>query len=89
MMPAMSAQRQEIDWLDIQVLADSIPALIHTARPDGYLDYFNKRWLDYLRRHSWTKWLAGTGLVSIHPDDVDGIAALWRGCLASGGNLRV
>ena len=21
--------------------------LIHTARPDGYLDYFNKPWLEY------------------------------------------
>ena len=83
MMPAMSAQRQEIDWLDIQVLVDSIPALIHTARPDGYLDYFNKRWLDYLgvtldKVAGWN-W---TGF--IHPDDVDGIVALWRGCLASG-----
>lgn len=25
-----------------------MPAMIHTARPDGYLDYLNKRWLEYL-----------------------------------------
>ena len=31
-----------------KLLVDSIPALIHTARPDGYLDYFNRRWLEYL-----------------------------------------
>jgi PAS domain S-box-containing protein len=83
MMPAMSAPRQELGWLDVQVLVDSIPALIHTARPDGYLDYFNKRWLDYLgvtldKVAGWN-W---TGF--IHPDDVDGIVALWRACLASG-----
>ncbi len=29
------------------VLIDSAPALVHTAKPDGYLDYFNQRWLEY------------------------------------------
>ena len=48
MMPAMSSPRQLPDPFDIQLLVDSIPALIHTARPDGHLDYFNKRWLEYL-----------------------------------------
>jgi hypothetical protein len=27
---------------------DTTPALLHTGRPDGYLDYFNRRWLEYL-----------------------------------------
>src|SRR5947208_10839565 len=27
---------------------DTKPAFIHTARPDGYLDYFNRGWLDFL-----------------------------------------
>ena len=26
----------------------AIPALIHTARPDGCIDYFNEAWLEYL-----------------------------------------
>ena len=26
---------------------DTTPALIHTARPDGYIDYFNRGWLDF------------------------------------------
>ncbi len=73
----------ESESLDIQVLVDSIPALIHTARPDGYLDYFNKRWLEYLgvtldKVAGWN-WTA-----FIHPEDVDGILAEWRSCLASG-----
>jgi hypothetical protein len=25
---------------------DTTPAFIHTARPDGYFDSFNRRWLD-------------------------------------------
>jgi len=69
--------------LNAQLLVDSIPALIHTARPDGYLDYFNKPWLEYLgvtldkvAGWNWTAY--------VHPEDVEGIVARWRACLASG-----
>ena len=31
---------------------DTTPAFIHTARPDGYLDYFNRGWLDFWASHS-------------------------------------
>jgi len=82
-MRAMVQPQRESEPLDIQTLVDSIPSLIHTSRPDGYLDYFNKRWLEYLgvtldkvAGWNWTNF--------IHPDDVDGIVSLWRACLASG-----
>ena len=29
-------------------IVDSSPALLHTARPDGYLDFFNQTWLRYV-----------------------------------------
>jgi len=82
-MPAMPSPRREPEPFNIQLLVDSIPALIHTARPDGYLDYFNKPWLEYLgvtldKMAGWN-WTA-----FIHPEDVDGIVARWRACLASG-----
>src|SRR3984957_9244276 len=83
MIPAMASAEQQGESLNIQLLVDSIPAMIHTARPDGYLDYFNKRWLEYLgvsldKMAGWN-W---TGV--IHPEDVDGIVARWRACLATG-----
>src|SRR5271170_1967120 len=83
MMRAMSSPRREIDSVDVQVLVDSIPALIHTATPDGYLDYFNQPWLEYLgvtldKVAGWN-WTA-----FIHPEDLDGIVAQWRACLATG-----
>ena len=82
-MPAMPSPRREPEPLNTQLLVDSIPALIHTGRPDGYLDYFNKPWLTYLgvtldKMAGWN-WTA-----FIHPEDVDGIVAKWRACLASG-----
>ena len=32
----------------LRLVIDTTPALIHTGRPDGYLDYFNQRWLEFL-----------------------------------------
>jgi PAS domain S-box-containing protein len=83
MMRVMVSPREKYESLDTQVLVDSIPALIHTARPDGYLDYFNKPWLEYLgvtldKVAGWN-WTA-----FIHPEDLEGIVARWRACLANG-----
>jgi formate hydrogenlyase transcriptional activator len=82
-MPAMASSGQGSERLNAQLLVDSIPALIHTGRPDGYLDYFNKPWLEYLgvtldkvTGWNWTAY--------VHPEDVEGIVAKWRACLATG-----
>jgi PAS domain S-box-containing protein len=82
-MPAMASSGQGSERLNAQLLVDSIPGLIHTARPDGYLDYFNKPWLEYLgvtldqvTGWNWTAF--------VHPEDVEGIVAKWRACLATG-----
>jgi PAS domain S-box-containing protein len=82
-MPAMASSGQGSERLNAQLLVDSIPGLIHTARPDGYLDYFNKPWLEYLgvtldKVTGWN-WTA-----FVHPGDVEGILAKWRACLATG-----
>src|ERR1700756_5788266 len=68
---------------DLQLLIDSAPALIHTGLPDGYLDFFNQVWLDFVGRPledllgwRWTEY--------IHPEDVDGIVEKWHASLASG-----
>jgi PAS domain S-box-containing protein len=69
--------------LDLRQVIDSAPALIHTARPDGYLDFFNRTWLDFVGQPlksllgwKWTSW--------IHPEDVEGFVQKWRESLATG-----
>src|SRR5437879_9795514 len=67
---------------------DTTPAFIHTARPDGYLDYFNRGWLDFLGKSledvcGW-KWTE-----SVHPEDVATLVQKWHGALASGEPLEV
>ena len=71
-----------------RLLIDTAPTLIHTGRPDGFLDFFNQRWLEYLgvgleevEGWRWTN--------AIHPDDVDGIVEKWRASLATGEPLEV
>jgi PAS domain S-box-containing protein len=82
-MRAMASSGPKSEPLNIQLLVDSIPAMIHTAMPDGYLDYFNKPWLEFLgvtldKMAGWN-WTA-----FIHPEDLDGIVAKWRASLATG-----
>ena len=68
---------------ELREVIETIPSLIHTARPDGHIDYFNQRWLEYLgvtleevAGWNWTAF--------IHADDVEGILARWRACLMTG-----
>ena len=76
------------DLASLQQLVDSLPALIHTGRPDGYLDFFNRRWLDFVGLRledleGW-KWTA-----AIHPDDVTALVTNWRASLESGRPLEI
>jgi len=82
-MTTMASAGQQSDSLNIQLLVDSIPALIHTARPNGYLDYFNKRWLEYLGV-TLVKVAGWNWTVFVHPEDVGGILTKWRDCLTTG-----
>jgi PAS domain S-box-containing protein len=79
----MALAGRQSESLNIQLLVDSIPALIHTARPDGYLDYFNKPWLEYLGV-TLDKVIGWNWTAVVHPEDVEGIVAKWRACLVSG-----
>ena len=67
----------------LRLVIDTTPALLHSARPDGDLDFFNKTMLDYLGLSledlcgwRWTR--------AIHPDDVEQIVDKWRSSLATG-----
>jgi PAS domain S-box-containing protein len=79
----MASAEEQRESLNIQLLVDSIPALIHTGRPDGYLDYFNKPWLTYFGV-TLDKVVGWNWTAVIHPEDVEGILAQWQACLASG-----
>ena len=86
MMHPVASPGRKSEPLSFQVLVDSIPALVHTALPNGDLDFFNDTWLEYvglsLEDLKGWKWTA-----AIHPEDVKGIVDKWRASLASGEHL--
>ncbi len=63
-------------------LADLVPPIIWTSKPDGFLDYYNKRWYDY------TGFEEGYGDQSwipiLHPDDVEFCIATWHASVKTG-----
>jgi PAS domain S-box-containing protein len=68
-------------------IIDSSPALIHTGRPDGYLDFFNQGWLNFLglpleRLLGW-QWTS-----FIHPEDVEAFVQKWRDSIVTGQNFE-
>jgi PAS domain S-box-containing protein len=85
---ATEATERSIPAEDVlRLVIDTTPALIHTGRPDGYLDYFNQRWLEFLGLPleevcGW-RW---TG--AVHPEDVAGLLQKWHAALGSGEPLE-
>jgi PAS domain S-box-containing protein len=67
----------------VSLIIDTIPAIVWSARPDGYCDFLNQRWLDYAGMTA--PQAAGWGWEkAIHPDDRKGLVEYWQSCLASG-----
>ncbi len=78
------AHRQPVTTEELlRRVIDTTPSLLHTAWPDGNLDFFNQRWLEYLGVP--LQEVCGWGWTSfIDPEDVESMVAKWRACLASG-----
>jgi PAS domain S-box-containing protein len=69
--------------LSLRQIIDLSPALIHTARPDGYLDFFNRKWLDFTGQ-SLEKLLGWEWASCIHPDEVEPFVRKMRESFARG-----
>ncbi|HEX9979437.1 MAG TPA: PAS domain-containing protein [Flavobacterium sp.] len=64
----MSRRKIEESEKEFRQIADSLPQIVWTCRPDGYVDYYNKQWYEFtgfseeFGDSSWFKIL--------HPDDL-------------------
>jgi len=68
---------------DFRQMADAMPQIVWTARPDGWLDYYNRRWFDYTgmtlaETEGW-----GWGPV-LHPDDLQNCVRVWSEAVRTG-----
>jgi PAS domain S-box-containing protein len=66
-----------------RIAIDTIPGLVWTALPDGYVDFLNQRWLDYtgLTLEQAIGWGWQT---AISPEDRSRLVEYWRSVLAAG-----
>ena len=66
-----------------QTIAEGIPEILWTARPDGSVDWYNGRWFEYTGQAAAEA--GATGYASVqHPDDVERVRASWERCVAGG-----
>ncbi|MGY0572487.1 PAS domain-containing sensor histidine kinase [Bradyrhizobium sp. RDM12] len=62
---------------NLNLIINTIPALVWSARPDGSAEFFNQHYLEYMGVSSeqaqdwgWTK--------VVHPDDLNGLTSAWQ-----------
>jgi two-component system, sensor histidine kinase and response regulator len=73
--------RESEAWF--RFLANAMPQIVWTARPDGYCDYLNHRCEEYTGIPV-AEMLGAGWLSSVHPDDRDGAAASWMANVEAG-----
>ncbi|HET6164101.1 MAG TPA: PAS domain S-box protein [Planctomycetota bacterium] len=83
---AEQARRQSEE--QFRQLADALPQIVWSARPDGVLEYCNDRWFEFVGAkrgdpgaQSWRPIL--------HPDDLLRSMEVWDGCIRSGNLFQI
>jgi PAS domain S-box-containing protein len=83
MTAARQSATQTSEPLDLQMLIETIPAMVVCALPDGSVEFANRAWQEYtggslpqLRGSGWQ--------TAIHPDDVRGFIEEWNANLPTG-----
>ncbi|MDQ2731011.1 MAG: PAS domain S-box protein, partial [Armatimonadota bacterium] len=68
-------------------LADAMPHIVWTARPDGELDYYNQRWFDYTGTTLAETQGRGWAMM-LHPDDLQKWTDLWSEAVRTGESFK-
>src|SRR3984885_3899600 len=68
---------------NLSSIINTIPMLAWSARPDGFCDFLNQRWLDFTGLSAEQARGSGWG-ATIHPDDAKGLLDSWQMALETG-----
>jgi diguanylate cyclase (GGDEF)-like protein/PAS domain S-box-containing protein len=71
-----------------RTLAEAIPTILWTARPDGFFDFCNKRWQDYTGK-DFEQSIGDGWQGALHPDDVSMSVEKWRRAIETGEPYKV
>ncbi|HEX6587426.1 MAG TPA: PAS domain-containing protein, partial [Longimicrobiales bacterium] len=66
-----------------QAFADALPLQVWTARPDGQLDWVNRRVLEFFGR-TFDEMIGAGWQEFVHPDDLAGTVERWRDSVTTG-----
>ncbi|SDM49688.1 PAS domain S-box-containing protein [Catalinimonas alkaloidigena] len=84
----LAQQQMEESAQRFRLLTESIPQMIWTAMPDGYLNYFSQQWYNYSgydEEHS-----TGEGWIkAVHPEDLTNLYQRWTQALRTGAPYQV
>jgi len=67
----------------LELIIDTVPAMVWSAEPDGSADFFNQHYLGYVGR-AWDQMNGQGWTAAVHPDDLAGLGAAWARIMASG-----
>ncbi len=86
-MQDVTEQKRTVDALKMselsfRTLAESMPQIVWTARPDGYVDWYNQWWYDYTGAPRGLDW--DQPGAPLHPDDLEPTRRRWREAIESG-----
>ncbi len=80
--PFLARRKIEESEARFRQLADSMPQIVWTARPDGYLDYFNQQWYEYAGQD---RGFGDDGWAfMLHPEDLQRCFDTWSHSLRTG-----
>jgi PAS domain S-box-containing protein len=72
----------------IRRIINTVPGLHWSARPDGWVDFINQRWLDYTGMM--LEQALGWGWApAYHPDEIEEVQVKWRTAVAEGKPLEM
>jgi PAS domain S-box-containing protein len=71
-----------------QFLADTVPLIIWTARPDGSIDYCNKAWLDFSGM-TFAETMDSGWSTALHPDDLQPTIERWLRSINTGEDFEI
>ncbi len=65
-----------------EALAEAIPQIVWTSTPEGYIDFFNRRWFEYTGLTEEETYQQKKSI--LHPDDLDRYSERWNHALRTG-----
>jgi PAS domain S-box-containing protein len=75
------------EFKKLQDVIETIPGYVWSARPDGSIDFINKRWLEF-SGFSLDQALGWGWTEAVHPDDRAGLVEAWRAAFTTGKSME-